>query len=140
MEGTAATIDSSDAFRCYLEAATSARLGRFSRLYGDLSRMESLGSNWDSYGAEPPSTSAIETTQRALRELERAGLLPNAVVASAEGGVGIVFVRSARYADVEFLNDGDILMSTYYGEEAPVVRELPSAADVVGVIQRYISA
>ena len=83
---------------------------------------------------------ALETTQRALEEFERAGILPNAVVASAEGGVGIVFVRSARYADVEFLNDGDILMSTYCGEKAPVVRELPSAADVVGVIQRYISA
>ena len=102
--------------------------------------MASLRRDWDSYGAEPPSTNAIENAREAIGELMKADIVPNAVVPSAEGGVGIVFVRFARYADVEFLNEGDILMSTYYGEEAPVVHGLASVAEVAGVIRRYISA
>ena len=102
--------------------------------------MASLRRDWDSYGAEPPSANAIDNARKALEKLKEADIVPNAVVPSAEGGVGIVFVRFARYADVEFLNEGDILMSTYYGEEASVVHELASIAEVTGVIRRYISA
>ena len=108
-------------------------------MYCELSQMASLERNWDSYGAEPPNDNAVQNATQVLDDLMKADILPNAVVPSAEGGVGIVFVRSARYADVEFLNEGEILISTYYGDGVPVVHEVATVEEVVSVIRGYIS-
>lgn len=138
--GTESTLQPSGPTARFVETRASARFDRFYRLHVELSRMESLGENWDSYGSEPPNPGAIRSAVEALDELMKADILPNAVVPSAEGGVGIVFVRSPRYADVEFLNDGDILMSTYYADGPPIVQELASVMEVARVIREYVAA
>jgi hypothetical protein len=91
-----------------------------------LARLESfreLQRGWDSYGAEPPSETAIENARRILRLLwdfdggPRPRLLP-----SVEGGVGIIFTGSGeKYADIECFNDGDILGITSEGTPDPFV-------------------
>src|SRR5689334_12172345 len=83
-----------------------------------LRQLEELGKldvNWDSYGAEPPSDEVIDSAWSLLALCSIQGLTPYRVVPSAEGGVGICFASERRYADIEFLNTGDILAVTSNG-------------------------
>ena len=53
-----------------------------------------LQTDWDSYGAEPPSTDAIRASQEILEDLAEAQILPSTIVPSAEGGVSIYFMTA----------------------------------------------
>ena len=85
-----------------------------------------MAPNWDSYGAEPPNVQSSESAGRILSLLQQQLMSPTSLVASAEGGVGIIFSDAEKYADIECLNSGEILMAMYIGREPPVVREIGS--------------
>jgi hypothetical protein len=138
--GTAATTQPPEPIQWCQDLRTSKRFESFDHLREDLLSLISLRDNWDSYGAEPPLPGVIEMAREALFRLQEMDILPDAVVPSAEGGVGIVFVRSGRYADIELLNEGDTLMSTYYGKDAPEVYEFHTADQAVSKVRQYITS
>ena len=85
--------------------STSAELMR------QLETLRGLRPGWDSYDAPVLSPQAIELARDFLGSVlaSESAPTPVRVCASVEGGVGIVFQRGSRYADVEFLNDGSIV-------------------------------
>jgi len=82
-----------------------------------------LRPNWDSYGAPAPSGRSIANAIRVLNLLESLNLDPTRILPSAEGGVGICFVREDRYADIECSNDGEVLGVYYVGAQMPALLE-----------------
>lgn len=88
-------------------------------------------------GAQAPSGYACDWASIMLQRLQRERLLPTRVVASAEGGVAICFIDGNKYADVEFLNTGEILGVTSDRRNRPVVWEAePSASDLARATDR----
>ncbi|MCX7427994.1 MAG: hypothetical protein NTW96_20490 [Planctomycetia bacterium] len=80
-----------------------------------LSRLESLESDWDSYGAEAPHRVSIDAARNVLDVLAEADFEPASVDPSAEGGVCLSFRRGNRYGDIECFNSGEILAVTSSG-------------------------
>lgn len=82
-----------------------------------------IRSNWDSYGAPSPNSTALDNAARILQHMKPFDLALVSIVPSAEGGVGFCFARGDRYADIESSNDGDIIGVRYIGIQAPVLIE-----------------
>jgi hypothetical protein len=82
---------------------------------GALHRISNLETDWDSYGAEPPSADAVQASREILREIAGAQILPSTIVPSAEGGVSIYFMTKAgnRTAYVESDNQGSQALVMY---------------------------
>jgi len=89
-----------------------------------LRAMESLENNWDTYGAEAPSIATISNAIDLLVRMEHVNFLPSDVLASSEGGVALSFKSATRYADIEFLNSGEVLAVVAEGSDQPVVWEV----------------
>lgn len=89
-----------------------------------LIRLGNLMPNWNSYGADPPHPKTIGTARRLLKALRDIDLSPTKVLASAEGGVGIIFDEPGRYAVIECLNSGDIVALIARGDDEPDVWEV----------------
>lgn len=94
---------------------------RFDQLEQKLKDMAKLLPNWNSYGAEPPVGEARARAAEVLILLQRLSFPPTNIVPSSEGGVSIYFLRGDRYADIEFLNNGEMLAVTYVGTSEPDV-------------------
>jgi hypothetical protein len=75
-------------------------------------------------GAEKPSEGAIAWASAMLEQLLVDEIPPTRLVASAEGGVAICFVNGDKYADVEFLNTGEILGVVSNRRDRPVAWEV----------------
>lgn len=88
-------------------------------------------------GAEQPSEYAVGWASAMLDQLSTDELVPARVVASAEGGVAICFINGNKYADIEFLNTGEILGVLSNGRDRPVVWEVDaSSAGMAGASAR----
>lgn len=77
----------------------------------DWTRIERLGPDWDSYGGIPP-TGAVLAAAKALGEkLSAAGLTPDRLVPTNEGGIALVYFRaeSGFDGDVEVFPDLGVL-------------------------------
>jgi hypothetical protein len=93
----------------------------FKKAEQKLEDMNKLLRNWNSYGAEPPNDESRTRATKVLTVLQDQFFPPTKVVPSSEGGVAICFIKDDRYADIEFLNTGEILAVTYRGVEEPTV-------------------
>lgn len=71
-----------------------------------LSKLQSMVANWDSYGAEAPSDTALRHAGRFLDALYNKGHGANRIAPSAIGGVGITIRNNDRRAYIEYANDG----------------------------------
>lgn len=60
-------------------------------------------------GTEGPSFLALARAQMILQQFWREEMVPDRVVASAEGGIAICFINGNKYGDLECLNAGSIL-------------------------------
>ena len=99
--------------------------------------LASLGSNWDSYGAEGPNESARRTAERILALLRSTLLAPTRIIASSEGGIGICFAHEDRYADFECFNTGEIVAVSYRGTDEPHAWEVaPDDAAIQTAIEQ----
>jgi hypothetical protein len=88
-------------------------------------------------GAEKPSDYAIAWASAMLEQFLADELPPTRVVASAEGGVAICFVNGNKYADVEFLNTGEILGVVSNRRDRPVAWEVgANSAGMAGASAR----
>lgn len=70
---------------------------------------------------EIPSEIAIQQSILALSVFKQHAALPSRITASLDGGVAICFVVGDRYADIECLNDGQVLAVTTSRREHPFV-------------------
>ena len=83
--------------------------------------LSALKEGWDSYEAPPPNRAAIRKALHILNLLDGPDLLNVRILPSAEGGVGICFVRGDRYADLECSNDGEVFGIRHTGRQAPTL-------------------
>jgi len=81
--------------------------------------LANLPSNWDSYGSDAPSSTAVHSAIAIASTFIRLGLIPDAVTPSPEGGIALCFVRNDRYADIECFNSGETLAVRYSVDEDP---------------------
>lgn len=94
--------------------------------FSKLARLMKDGSQWPD-GAEPPAPIAQEWALITLAQLQADQFLPSRVVASAEGGVAICFSKDNKYADIEFLNSGEILGVISNRRDRPVAWEITAS-------------
>ena len=113
-----------------------ATLNTADALLARVDELTRLPQNWDTYGACAPSAEAAGRAKRATELADGLGITPTAIVPSAESGIGVVFRRGTRYADLEIFNSGEILAVTSDGGGAPRVWEVrPSEAAVVEALK-----
>jgi hypothetical protein len=79
-----------------------------------LSALLTTETNWNSYGAAPPTAAAIDYARSVLAILGTRLLAPSRILPSADGGVSLIFSseRPTR-AVIECLNDGEHLLVLY---------------------------
>ncbi|MCA1596080.1 MAG: hypothetical protein LC772_06615 [Chloroflexi bacterium] len=91
---------------------------------GSIEDMALLTDGWDSYEAPAPNLIARSLAEETLRLLVEAGFEPDRVAPSAEGGVAFSWRRANGDANVEFFNDGEVLMGIHRKGHEPEVRVL----------------
>jgi len=96
----------------------------------ELSLLRVLEEGWDSYGSAAPAEVAISVAERSLETLKALHAVPAAIRPSNEGGVGVCFTEGAKYAQIEFLNNGEMYALMYGSADEPQVWEIPEPADV----------
>ena len=110
--------------------------GIFDHHFAKLQAIRNDPSLWPD-GAEKPSDYAIAWASTMLEQLLIDELPPTRVVASAEGGVAICFVNGDKYADIEFLNSGEILGVVSNRRDRPLAWEVDAnSAGMAGACAR----
>jgi hypothetical protein len=108
--------------------AESRRLSTFETDLADVVRdlldLESISRDWNGLGSEPPTFDAVAGAVRVLRGLKSAWVRPERVAPSAEGGVGITFRRGRRFASIESLNSGEVVVLISDGTGSPRAWEI----------------
>jgi len=109
-----------------------------------LAKHSKLRNDWNSYGAEKPSSHAIEAIVRLLSRLRNESFLPLTLVPSAEGGIAAYFKANDRVSYLEYRNSGEVILAMYDQHSEPDVRELSeNDADesrAIALIREYITA
>ncbi len=100
-----------------------------SRIDARLSHLTSFSHGWDGDEAEPPSGRSLELASKLLDLHADSGMFEPRVGASVEGGVAISFQRGDLYADIEFLNSGEVLAVTSDRITPPVVWQVSNSVD-----------
>jgi hypothetical protein len=105
------------------------------QLIKSVERMRSLSHDWDGHGSEPPNDLSIELARRVLFSIK--DLTVSRTASSAQGGIGICFLRDHKYADIECLNTGEIVGTTSRGDGRPDVwaihpTKISAAIDKIG--------
>jgi hypothetical protein len=118
------------AIRTFAQDIQESRRGTFpSRAWflescQQLKKLTYLQENWDSYGAEPPNSVALDWAHQCLNILQTMNFAPTKITPSVENGVGISFISDKKYADIECFNTGEILAVISDGQGNPTVWEV----------------
>jgi hypothetical protein len=108
-----------------------------------MNQLASLPPNWDTFETERPSQQAIAAATGIAESFINFGLVPDAIVPSAEGGVAVCFLRNQKYADIECLNSGEVLAVRYSSQDDPqawAVRANVAPDETVQTVSQYLSA
>lgn len=101
-------------------------------------RLRGLANGWDSYEAPAPNEWSVALADKFLDLLITEQLYPTSIMASAEGGVGVCFKVRDRYADLEFMNSGEVIGVRYEGKTQPTVWETDSSPNALSESIKYI--
>jgi hypothetical protein len=111
-------------------------------LFARIDTLTQLPDDWNTYGAQAPSARVAAWAKRAVRIADWLNISPAAVIPSAENGLGLAFRRGRRYADIEFLNSGDVLAVTSDGNGTPTAWEVDRSeqgiVDALKAIRDYL--
>jgi hypothetical protein len=106
-----------------------------------LAKVRSYPDNWDTYGAPGPALNTAAATERLLRRAFSVKVIPDSIVASAEGGIATYFFKGDKSAYVEYRNSGEAVAVMYGRTDDPIVREIDdgeaSTEEVVRTISEY---
>jgi hypothetical protein len=105
------------------------RAQRFAALADDLAELRNSIIGWDGYDAPTPNENSLAAAENGLRFLKAINAEPTAVMPSADGGVGLCFMRNDRYAHIEFLNNGETWALMYSQMVEPQVWQLATNDD-----------
>ncbi len=122
---------------------TSKSTSRYSRALSEIDLLVNSKPSWAGRDAESPSRMAANVAKRAYRMLVEYRLVPDRIVASGDGGIAFCFLRGMSYADVEFLNSGELLACTedrVSGATEIWEFSIDALADTVGRIRRFLAA
>lgn len=111
--------------------------GRIAALIRQVEEMRELHADWDSHGAAPPEDIAREVAKQVLFAASTLKVVPNRVAPSAQGGVGVCFYAHEKYADIEILNNGEILATTSDRRGMPQVWEV-KPIELKGALDRIV--
>jgi hypothetical protein len=117
---------SKSAAKSYLQV-DNARTGEQAWLLKNIQTLEKLGNlpvNWDSYGANPPNSTALFWGRTVFEILFNMNFPPTRIMPSADEGIGICFISGKKYADIECFNTGEIVAVTSDGQGNPNVWEV----------------
>jgi hypothetical protein len=94
-----------------------------SEVFQELTELENLPSNWDSYGSAPPKPDALRAARQFLTHVPFTEIPIPSVTAVPGGGVGFHWKVADRGLEIEFLPDGkaEFLKST--GTNAALMEE-----------------
>src|SRR2546422_189828 len=101
-----------------------------------IDQLRSLRRGWNTYGAEPPNDTAFELTDRILSAANRLRIDVTRVVPSADGGLGVCFVRGGRYAHIEASNEGELTLVMFAGRETAEVSGIDSEESLLRALER----
>ena len=112
------------------------------RAAGD--RLARLLSGWPEESIEVPSQAVIRSVDCTLALLAPLTDSPTAdrLIPSLEGGISIVFERGRRYADLTFLNSGEVALtlSSATGEARPARSVAHPPIEALGQIRDLFAA
>jgi hypothetical protein len=111
-------------------AAPTAEMG-LAEIVKELLRLHSIRPNWNGLDSVPPTFDAIGRAISVLSALQETWIQPTRVTASAEGGVAITFRRHEKFASVESLNSGEIVLLTSDGTGNPCAREVAATDEAL---------
>ncbi len=80
----------------------------------DLAGMD-LSPEWPAESVAVPGNRALRAADGALRLLAELDLRPDRLRPSLDGGVSFAFVTQGRYAELEFLDDGEVVATCSSG-------------------------
>lgn len=87
--------------------------------------------DWNGLGSDPPTFEAIGRAISVLWALKSTWVEPARLAASAEGGVAITFRQGRRFASIESLNSGELVLLTSDGTGNPRAREIEASDDAL---------
>jgi hypothetical protein len=80
---------------------------------------------WEDRGYPPPSKQIIAQVTTILSALIDASTIPDRIVASAEGGIAFIFLgKNRRYINLEFFNDGKVVIGLDDPSKEPEIEEI----------------
>jgi len=65
---------------------------------------------WGLHVAHTPNNVSLQNSKKVLLAMAVARLKPTRIVASEQGGIGIQFEKNDRFATIDCLNDGSVLV------------------------------
>lgn len=99
--------------------------------------------DWDGQGADPPNQTAAANAELVVDVAREFGLVPDRVVPSVEGGLGVYFRRGRRYGLFECLNTGEVAAVYSDGTGSPAAWDLhPERVEVeqaIEMIQAFLN-
>lgn len=93
-----------------------------------------LAPEWPEESVSVPGSRARRTADLALRLLAEIGLRPDRLLPAFEGGISIAFTRLDRFAEIAFLDSGEVV-ATCAGGHPGTVRSWPVGSDLRGAFQ-----
>jgi hypothetical protein len=93
-----------------------------------------LSPEWPEESVSVPGSRSRRTAELGLRLLAEIGLRPDRLLPGFEGGVSITFTRPDRFAEVTFLDSGEVV-ATCAGGQPGTVRTWPVGSDLGGAFQ-----
>jgi hypothetical protein len=97
-----------------------------------------LTPEWPAESVAVPGDRARRAAECSLGRLADYGLRPDRIFPSLDGGVALAFAAADRYAEVEFLDSGEVL-ATCSAADGDGVRVWPVHADLAGTLDRIAS-
>jgi hypothetical protein len=97
-----------------------------------------LTPEWPAESVAVPGARARRMAECSLGRLADFGLRPDRIFPSLDGGVTFAFAAGARYAEVEFLDSGEVL-ATCSAADGDGVRVWPVQADLGRTLDRIAS-
>jgi uncharacterized protein (DUF433 family) len=128
---------------CPIEHGVSVKLLESSEAQARarLEKITALDADWSALGSAPPNEKAKELAFRVLNSSYSMGKLePSLVTAAADGGVGVVYKSSDKYAAIECSNRGRMQLLWFDQDRVPRSRRIKNTDKAIREALEQIAA
>lgn len=112
----------------------------FAPFFAAIKATTNLATGWNGYSALVPNAVARKNARQVVELLQNADFAPDSILASADGGIAVVFKQGDRYADIECFNNGEVFTGVSEGKSPPQIHsvELNQFEVVLSAIRAHI--